>query len=390
LFWDWARRVFFDGSFSHADLVRLVLIEMNRRLAQPFSFVKRNGRQSMDTKRPAVERHNAPLALVGDFGGTNVRLALANLGGDVPAIGNVRHYRTRDFARAVDTITAYMADTSEKPSVAVIAAAGPVDHGAVHFTNLGWTLTEEELTQSGFAAARIVNDFVAAALATQLLGAADLHEVGSGITDRHRNAAVMGPGTGFGASALVMDNDGNAVPIAAEGGHASFAPDDDVEIEVLRYLAHRLGHVSIERILSGPGLCSLHEALNAIEGVTDTSNDAPGDPQTITRRALAGEKLSTRTLMRFCAIMGGVAGNLALTYGAQGGVYIAGGIAPGILSILDRSEFRARFESKGRFVDYLRSIATQVIIRSDAAFLGAAHAARGLRQGLAATPISRS
>jgi glucokinase len=328
----------------------------------------------VNDQQTGPEISGAPLVLVGDFGGTNVRLALADLTCDVPSFENVRHYHTKDFARAADTIAAYLADAPKKPSVAVIAAAGPVSRGAVHFTNLGWTLAEPELLAMGFSAVRIINDFVAAALATRMLSVADVHQIGPGTPDRNRNAAVMGPGTGFGASALVMDDSGSAIPMAAEGGHASFAPDDEVEIEVLRHLMRRFGHVSVERILSGPGLCNLHEALNAIEG----RSDALADSEEITRRALGGEQLSLRTVERFCAIAGSVAGNLALTYGALGGVYIAGGIAPAILSILDRSQFRARFESKGRFADYLRPIATQVIVRSDAAFLGAVSAARAL------------
>ena len=257
----------------------------------------------------------------------------------------------------------------------MIAAAGPVNSGVVRFTNLGWSLSEQELSELGFPAARIINDFVAAAIATQLLEEADVHQIGPGMADKHRNIAVLGPGTGFGASALVFEDNGHAVAIAAEGGHASLAPDDDVEIEVLRFLMRRHGHVSIERVLSGPGLFSLHEALNALEGVKDEIRDAEG----ITHDALAGERHALRTLERFCAMLGGVAGNLALTYGAQGGVYIAGGIAPDVLPVLDRSDFRRRFESKGRFADYLRTITTRVIIRADAAFLGAAQAARTLQ-----------
>jgi glucokinase len=316
------------------------------------------------------------VALVGDFGGTHVRLALADLAEKIPAIAYVHHYLSKDFRRAADTIAAYLNEAAARPRVAVIAVAGPVNAGVVRFTNLGWSLSETELHAMGFSAVRIINDYVAAAFATQLLEEGDVHQIGPGTTDSRRNAAVMGPGTGFGASALVFENNGHAVAIAAEGGHASLAPDDDVEIEVLRILMRGQSHVSIERVLSGPGLCRLHEALNALEGVVDDVRDA----EEITRGAMDGERLRLRTLERFCAMLGGVAGNLALTYGAQGGVYIAGGIAPAILPALDHSDFRLRFESKGRFADYLRPIATRVIVRADAAFLGAAHAARTLQE----------
>jgi glucokinase len=312
--------------------------------------------------------------LVGDFGGTNARLASADVSSPVPVITGVRHFQSKDFARAADTIKAYVGDEPDKPRVAVIAAAGPVKDGAVRFTNLGWSLSEADLSALGFTSAAIINDFVAAAFATRLLTDPDIHHIGPAAAGASGNVAVIGPGTGFGASALIINPDTRPVAVASEGGHASFAPDGAVEIDVLRTLMGRFGHVSIERLLSGPGLCSLHAALNTVEGVSDPIEDA----EEITARALANNPLSLRTVDRFCAILGGVAGNFALTYGALGGVYIAGGIAPGILPILDRSPFRARFEAKGRFADYLRAIPTSVIIRPDAAFLGAAYVARTL------------
>jgi glucokinase len=141
-------------------------------------------------------------------------------------------------------------------------------------------------------------------------------------------------------------------------------------------LSKQFLHVSIERILSGPGLCSLHAALNTIEGV----HDGTEDPAVITRRGLAGEQVFARTLMRFCAILGGVAGDFALCYGALGGIFIAGGIAPAILPALEKSDFRKRFEAKGRFDAYLRPIPTRVILHTHAAFLGAAELAREASQ----------
>jgi glucokinase len=318
----------------------------------------------------AKENEPAAQAIVGDFGGTNVRLALADLSQDVPVIGDVRHYHSKDFAQAPDTILAYRKETECSASVIAIAAAGPVNGGRVHFTNLGWSLSEADLKTMGFFAARVINDFVAVALATPFLTSNDVHQIGPGTPDKHLNVAVMGPGTGFGASALVMDND-NACAMAAESGHASFAPEDDLEIEILKFIRARFGHVSIERVLSGPGLRNIHDALNQLEG----RDEIIEGPEEITRRALGGDAWSLRTLKRFCAILGSVAGNLALTYGALGGVYIAGGIAPDILAILDQSDFRRRFESKGRFVEYLKPIATCVITRADVAFLGSARAA---------------
>lgn len=324
------------------------------------------------SKTPTISRPR--LAVLGDFGGTNVRLGLAEIGqpGARPAIRNVTHFHSKDFRCPTDAVTAYLSKESVKAGTIVVATAGPVTDGRVAFTNLGWSFSESDLKAVGFSAARIVNDFVALALSAPLLGESDVHRIGAAVPNASQNICVMGPGTGFGASALVVERGGRRLPLAAEGGHASFAPEDDVEIQVLRFLSRRMEHVSIERILSGPGLVNLHTALNAIEGVNDTTADS----EDLTQRALAGEQLCLRTLERFCAILGSTAGNLALTYGAQGGLYIAGGIAPAITNILDRSEFRQRFETKGRFVAYLRPIATQVIVRPDATFLGAAHIAQ--------------
>ena len=312
-------------------------------------------------------------ALIGDVGGTTARFALADLAQTPPKISNIRDYPSRAYAQSCDAIRAYLDDSKSFPfpGVAVIAVAGPIENGAVRFTNLGWTISQAELNELGIPHAMLLNDFEALALSTLRLEAGDLHALGNageGIADG--TVAIIGPGTGFGASALVRGG-GHAVAMATEGGHASFAPADETECEILRLLARKFPHVSIERILSGPGLQNLHEALDEIDGIADGTHE----PDEITRRALAGEATFLRTLQRFCAILGSVAGDVALSYGARGGVFIAGGIAPAILPFLEKSEFRSRFEAKGRFGAYLRAIPTRVILHDHAAFLGAAERA---------------
>lgn len=313
----------------------------------------------------------AGVALVGDIGGTNARFALAEVAGDTPVISNIREYGSRNRSGGAELVRAYLDDIKTRPAIAVLAAAGPIIDGAVTFTNLGWTLSERELCSLGFAHARLLNDFESLALATRHFRDEDLHPLGprrDGAADA--TIAVIGPGTGFGASALVRGG-GHSVAMAAEGGHASFAPADDVEREILRVLKAKHGHVSIERIVSGPGLQNLHASLAEIDGRTA---DVP-DPAEITRRALKGEDVFARTVTRFASILGSVAGDFALYYGARGGVFIAGGIAPTILPFLERSEFRTRFEAKGRFEAYLRAIPTRVILHPHAAFLGDAELA---------------
>ena len=313
-------------------------------------------------------------ALLGDVGGTNARFALAECSGARPIISNILELSSPAYASGADLVRDYLkkAGIAQPPRVAVIAVAGPVTKGVVHITNLGWSFAESELRQLGIAQVCLLNDFEAQALATVRLTPPDLHTLGPAQAgEPHATVIALGPGTGFGASALVRGH-GGAVAMAAEGGHASFAPNDDVEREIQQRLAAKFDHVSIERLLSGPGLQNLHAALNDMEGI---KADA-GDPTEITTRAMQGEAPFERTVLRFCAILGSVAGDFALINGARGGVFIAGGIAPSILPLLDRSDFRARFEAKGRFRAYLAPIPTQVVLHPHAAFLGDAEVAR--------------
>ena len=190
--------------------------------------------------------------------------------------------------------------------------------------------------------------------------------------DPHAAIALVGPGTGFGVSALARDAHGREMALPSEGGHACFAPGDEIEDEILRILRRRYDRVSIERLICGPGLLNLHRALAEIDG-RETHID---DPAQITAQALNDPNSPCgATLARFCAMLGAVAGDIALTTGARGGVYIAGGIAPRILPFIQASPFRRRFERKGRFQDYMAAIPTKVILHRHAALLGAARVA---------------
>lgn len=178
---------------------------------------------------------------------------------------------------------------------------------------------------------------------------------------------VVGPGTGFGVSCLI-ERHGSRLAVVTEAGHATLPAENEREERVIACLRRRLGHVSIERgALSGSGLQNLYEALAEIDGVQVPHRDAA----TITKAALEGScPVSRATLEMFCATLGSVAGNLAVTFGARGGVYIAGGIVPRFREFLAASAFRARFEAKGRFQDYLRNIPTRLVIKPDASFVG--------------------
>ncbi|MBC6983396.1 glucokinase [Caulobacter sp. 17J80-11] len=318
----------------------------------------------------------AGLALVGDIGGTNARFGLVDLSAARPEVTDATGYQCRDFPTASDAVRAYLREHGVKrvPAAAAIAVAGPVENGAIRFTNNDWSLSEAGLREMGFGAARLLNDYAALALAAPLLQGEDVRRIGAPDAEPgNRTIAVLGPGTGFGVSAVARDDRGEAI-LATEGGHVAFAPADEVEMEVLRRLSAKYGRVSVERILSGPGIVDLHHALLAMDGRESVLTD----PAEITRRALSGDPECRRTIERFCAILGSVAGDFALAYGARGGVYVAGGIPPIVIDVLAQSDFRKRFEDKGRFAAYLAQIPTRVILRPHAALLGAAGAARSL------------
>ena len=329
------------------------------------------------TRTPARPEPIQFPVLIGDVGGTNARFALIDLARDPTHLCQATSLKCADYATPGDAIAAYLDQVGlgRWPAFAVIAAAGPVNDGEITLTNLDWTLSEDELRARGSLSVRLINDYAAAALAAPLLDFQDAPTVGGPAAGRETETlAVLGAGTGFGVSALARDGFGETA-LATEGGHVSFAPSDEVEIDILRILTARFGRVSVERILSGVGLCDLHQALGEIAGKPTVAFTDPAD---ITGAGLAGDAEAVRTLDRFCAILGAVAGDVALSFGAKGGVFISGGIAPAMLDHLTASEFRTRFESKGRFEGYLREIPTRVIVRPHAALLGAADALRRL------------
>ena len=317
------------------------------------------------------------LRLVGDIGGTNARLGVARTGdgrrgAGLTAIEQIAHLATAEYATAEAALVQYVASlpADRKPAEAVLAVAGPVVHGVADLTNAkGWHLDERSLAAAlGLARVRVSNDFAALARAVAEFDAADLHPVGGcGLIDATQTVSLIGPGTGTGVGARIVDG-ATAAILVCEGGHIAFAPGDSVELELLRVLARRFGRVSVERILAGQGLVNLHQALAEIEG-RDLAETTPG---AITDAALQGDALALATLNRFFAILGGVAGDLALVHGALGGVVLAGGILPRVRNLLDQSSFRSRFEDKGRMSILLRQIPTNLLIATDVALSGAA------------------
>ncbi|RAK58329.1 glucokinase [Phenylobacterium hankyongense] len=312
------------------------------------------------------------LQLVGDVGGTNARFALADITGPTPRLFACESFLCADYPGVEQAIDHYLRGASAqgaRPRAAAIAVAGPVTGGAAALTNGAWRVSEAALIDAGFSSARVINDYTALALSVRHLEPQDLGAIGATPpTAAEETVVVLGAGTGLGVSAAVRDGRSEAIA-TTEGGHIAFAPGDEIEIEILRQLTTQFGRVSLERLLSGPGLVNLRAALARIDG----REPEPLTPEAIVTRATAGEDaLCVESLDRFCAIYGAAAGDIALVYGARGGVYLGGGIAANIVDWLRQSAFRRRFEAKGRFVGYLEPIATQVILHPFAALLGAA------------------
>lgn len=307
--------------------------------------------------------------LVGDIGGTNARLAVVDSAG---RIRNPKTYPAGEYGSLTEVIAEYLETTVGRQRLhnTVLAVAGPVVDGEIEFTNLDWRISEAELIGAfEFHAVRLVNDFAAQAMAAPVLDADDLRPIGD--VGRGTDGApmlVLGAGTGFGVAMLVRTERGD-VAIPSEGGHAAFAPYDQVEAAIWENLRKIHGRVSIERLLSGPGLYALYRGLADVRGV---AADLKDEKEVMSAGQQGGDLLADETLERFCEIMGSAAGDIALTTGARGGVYVAGGIAPRLADRLASGGFRRRFEDKGRLSDFMHDIPTYLIVHPYAALVGAA------------------
>jgi len=315
---------------------------------------------------------SADRILAGDVGGTHARFALVEPAGSAAWQVLQRLDLAERFATFDAALRSYLerSGVSPLPRRAAIAVAGPVAAGAARFTNRGWEISEAALRAFGFEQATLINDFVALALAVDLLDQKHLHAIGPTLKGAPDGTiSILGAGTGFGVSCLARQGE-RVLPIATEGGHMGFAPGSDQELAVLKLMWQQSGRVSIERILSGDGLEHLYRCLEQLAGRAAPVLTAAQ----ISAAALRNEPGPSAALNLFCAIYGAVAGDLALAHGARGGVYLAGGIAEKIEPFLMRSAFRQRFEDKGRLRAYVAAIPTQLIVYPDIALLGAARA----------------
>jgi glucokinase len=323
---------------------------------------------------PAPGHPTGHARLLADVGGTNARFAWQAAMG--ASIGEVQTLPCADHASLADAIGVYLARLGRgSPRECAIAIANPIVGDAVKMTNHHWTFSIATLkVHCGFERLIVLNDFTALALALPSLQLSELHQVGGGSAVPDSAIALIGPGTGLGVSGLVPDGRGAWAPLQGEGGHVTLAGRTPREQQVLQQLESLHGHASAERAVCGQGLIDIHAALLTLD-----QRQSPATPLTaaqISQAATQGsDPICRETLDLFCAFLGTVAGNLALTLGARGGVYIGGGIVPRLGAAFDRSPFRTRFEAKGRFSAYLAAIPVHVVLAHPSpALLGAARA----------------
>jgi glucokinase len=310
------------------------------------------------------------IVLAADIGGTNSRLALVELDGAGPRLIERMSAPSRSL-HSLGAVTRKFLDGKRVPTRACFAVAGPVANGMVKATNLPWIIESRALaTEIGIPETLLINDFAAIGEAIPLLATGDLASLQTGVRNPTGPIALIGAGTGLGEGFLFHDGNGYRV-CESEGGHATFAARTEREWRVYSFLETRVGPVSWERVLSGPGLVAVYDCLS------ETSSGE--EPAAISARGLAGtDPVAAETLDLFAAAYGAQAGNLALTVLATGGVYIAGGIAPKLIAKLRDDTFMAAFRSKGELEPFLARVPVDVIMNPDAGLLGAAAvAARG-------------
>jgi glucokinase len=321
------------------------------------------------------------MILAGDIGGTNARLAYFQ-----PQNGNLRLvservFPSREYVDFGEIVAKFLRNSGERPEVACFGIAGPVRDGRVETSNLPWVIEQSRLAKElQLPATLLINDLEANAWGIGALGGNDLVALNQ-VPPSKGNQAVVAPGTGLGEAGLYWDGKHHHV-FACEGGHTDFAPQGDLQIELLQFLTKRYGHVSYERILSGPGLVNVYEFLRS----KDSSKEPAGfsdelgrgdSAATISKAALSGSnKLAEQALDLWISVYGAEAGNMALKAMATGGVFLGGGITPKILPKLTGPLFMKAFLDKGRLRPLVELIPVHVITNDKAGLLGAARCAQ--------------
>jgi glucokinase len=312
--------------------------------------------------------------LLADIGGTNVRFATLHAD---ERIDGFESWLTALYPNISEAVKAYADATGARLPFQAVAmcAAGPLTRDHIDLTNCGWKISVGEIAAAtGARAPVLVNDFAAVARALPALGASDLVQMGGGVPLDGAPKVALGPGTGLGVACAVADGRGGWIATPGEGGHSDLAATNEREIAIVFHLIREHGHVSVERVLSGPGLETLYLAIASLDGLKLNAKPIAHDIATAARKG--HDATAVEAVALFTGWLGSVAGNLALTLGAQGGVYIAGGIVPQWGDLFDAKLFRRRFEAKGRMRGFLAPIPAYVVTAKDLAFRGLAELIR--------------
>jgi glucokinase len=317
--------------------------------------------------------HRFPL-LVADIGGTNARFAwMANAHA---GLSQIETLTCEQFPAPEDAANAYlrMFHAGALPAHAAIAIASAITAGPIKVTNSHWVLDRSTFAKAtGIASVEVFNDFEAIALVLPYLTQQDYRLVGTVQPIETQPMAVIGPGTGLGVGGItpIRGHAGRWQTVCGEGGHMTLSGSTEYQNEILRVTREQFPHVSAERLISGIGLPTLRRAVARVEGIA-ISHDLNAE-EIGTLGSTRADRLCERTMDAFCTLLGCVAGNVALTLGARGGVFIGGGIVPKLGAFFHESGFRTHFEAKGRYENYLREIATAVVTAPFPGLLGLAH-----------------
>lgn len=319
------------------------------------------------------------VVLAGDIGGTKTNLGLFVPGDKRPSLLAMKSYSSPSARSLQELVEQFMSDHAEQIASACFGIAGPVIAGSSKTTNLPWHVSEQDIKDRfGWGSVRLINDLTATAHAVPLLCDDEIFELNSSAENLRGNMGVVAPGTGLGV-ALIVAVGNKLYPVPSEGGHADFAPTDDEQVGLWKYLKNKLqNHVSVERVISGPGMAEIYWWLRDLGEYQEPDWLAErlksGDPPMVISEAAMdkNEPLCVKTLDLFVSILGAYAGNLALTGMTTKGIYLGGGIAPKILPKLKEHGFMKAFTAKGRFKELLSKMPVRVILNDKAALLGAA------------------
>jgi glucokinase len=319
------------------------------------------------------------IVLAGDIGGTKTNLGIFSKGKERPVLEFMKTYDNGQASNLEDIITRFLKAHPTNIQSACFGMAGPVLNGRCKTTNLPWDVSESRIKgRFHWQHVCIINDLAATAMALRLMTSKELMPLNKARAVKGQNIALIAPGTGHGQALVVIEKD-HDIPVSTEGGHVDFAPVNEEQIALWRYMRRKWGHVSVERIVSGPGLVSIYAWLKSKKRYTEprylTRMFSEMDPaKAITKAAMeTNNPLCAKALDMFISILGAVASNLALTGMTRGGVYLGGGIPPKILPRLKQGLFIKAFTDKGRFQGMLEKIPVKVILNDRAALLGTAH-----------------